>query len=49
MTFVDIAAWSTQRYNIALARVVGDKDADVWELLAYLADTRALRSNDQPV
>jgi len=49
MTFVDIIAWSAQRYNVTLARVVGDKYADVWELLAYLADTRALRSNDQPV
>lgn len=47
VTFIDIVAWPTQRYDITFPTVVGDKYADVREMLAYLADTRALRSDDQ--
>ena len=46
---VDVLPWSTQRNDVTAAAVVGDKYAHVWELLANLADTRALRPNDQPM
>jgi len=49
VTSVDVAPWPTQRYDVTLPRVVGDKYAHVWELFADLADTRSLWANNQSV
>jgi len=49
IAFINIVAWTTQSYDVAFPAEIGDKYADLREVLAYLTDTRSLRSNDQSV